>query len=387
METNNSLPLKIIFIAYIISAVFSINSGSSNFVFYISTVIGSSLILLILLVFHLDSKFYINESEIFMMLLVSLLILVGLIHSADILGVFLFLIFCSLIIYFKIQKTSIIDIVAFANWSFLIYFSLSLISYFGIAFQHSKDVLNSFDINYGFISFETLYGLEGSTADIDSYSSVIVLLNLFLNKRKSKYIFILMALIALIWTARFTPIVSFIFSVITFIFIRNKWSALIAISMIFVGFISFTYIEMYHPYDRYFSSLVPNKLVLQLATHGRTYIWSEQMKNISENFHLLDYLLGNYKFSEVSIPWSDGTTSNSHNSFLALYFRMGIVVLLMLAILIHKIFSSFNRLTFPILFSIFLSATTNGTIFYVGNPIFLILTIYLTYFYESYQND
>lgn len=383
MGLSWTLPLYVLFIAYTASAILSVYSGSSNLFYYVASIFGLAFTLSFLFLIKYRKSFRVKETDAILISIVFIFSLFSSIYAKDILGVVLCLMFLSQITFFKIQEISLQELIKFCNYTFLIYFFLSLISYFGIAFHHPIDMINSFDINYGFISFETLYGLEGSTADIDSYSSVIVLLNLFLNRSKSKYLFMGVALLALIWTARFTPLVSFVFSVFIFLVVRNKWMALLSIFFIFIGFAAFTYIEMYQPYGHLFSSVASNKLVLQLATHGRTFIWSEQLKCIHDNFHLLDYVFGNFKYAEISIPWSDGTTSNSHNSFLALYFRMGILALFLLVLFVVKVFKSFNRYTFPLLFSIFLSATTNGTIFYVGNPIFIILTIYLIYFYKS----
>jgi hypothetical protein len=247
------------------------------------------------------------------------------------------------------------------------------------------DSLNSFVKNYGFISFETLYGLEGSTAAIDSYSALIILLNIFLNKRLTKYLIITIALFALVWTTRFTPIVMFFFSLISYALVRNRFTAVFALISIFIGFFIFSYLEMFFPNDDFLLKGIPNSILLKMATHGRTFIWSEQLKSISDNFSLIDYLIGNYSYANVQIPWSGGSTANSHNSFFHLFFRIGIAAIFMILFFIRKVFYNFDRRTFPIIFVIFLSATTNGTIFYVGNPVFLLILIYLTYFYKEYN--
>jgi hypothetical protein len=247
------------------------------------------------------------------------------------------------------------------------------------------ETLNSFVKDYGFISFETLYGLEGSTAAIDSYSALIILLNLFLNKRLSKYLIISIALFVLLWTTRFTPIVMLLFSVASYVIIRNRITAVLAISSVFLAFFSFSFLEMFYPNETFFIKDISNSIILHIATHGRTFIWSEQLQSIANNFSGLDFLIGNYKHAEVLIPWGEGATSNSHNSFFHLFFRIGVAAIFMIIFFIRKVFYNFDRRTFPIIFGIFLSATTNGTIFYVGNPIFLIILIYLTYFYKDYN--
>jgi hypothetical protein len=271
------------------------------------------------------------------------------------------------------------------NITYLIYLSLSIISYSGLILAQEPDSLNSFVKDYGFISFETLYGLEGSTAAIDSYSALIILLNLFLNKRLTKYLIITIALLALVWTTRFTPIVMLTLSASSYVLVRNKFLAVVALSSIFLGFFLFTFLEMFYPNESFFIENVPNSIILQIATHGRTFIWSEQLHNIANSFNVLDFLIGNYNYAEVFIPWGKGTTSNSHNSFLYLFFRVGISAVFMIIFLMKKVFCNFDRRTFPIIFGVFLSATTNGAVFYVGNPVFFLVVIYLTYFYKEYN--
>ena len=172
---------------------------------------------------------------------------------------------------------------------------------------------------------------------------------------------------------------------ISYVIIRNRFSAVLAICSIFVAFFSFSFLEMFYADESFFIKDVPNGLLLNIATHGRTFIWSEQFQSILNNFNWLDFLIGNYQYAEIFIPWGEGVTSNSHNSFFSLYFRNGIVAVIMIIFFIRKIFYSFDRRTFPIIFGIFLSATTNGTVFYVGNPVFLLVLIYLTYFYKKYN--
>jgi hypothetical protein len=201
----------------------------------------------------------------------------------------------------------------------------------------------------------------------------------------AKYLIIVIALFALLWTTRFTPIVMFFFSVISYIVVRNRFAAVFALISIFIGFFIFSYLEMFYPNADFLLKGIPNSILLKMATHGRTFIWSEQLKSIIDNFGFFDYLFGNYSYAMIEIPWSDGFTDNSHNSFFSLFFRIGIATIFMIIFFIRKVFYNFDRRTFPIIFGIFLSATTNGTIFYVGNPDFLLILIYLTYFYKDYN--
>lgn len=385
MFNLKTLPLYSLFFCYLIAAVISVYI-SQNYIFYVFTLMGFGILYASIMTFKKNEKFTFNDVDYVFLVTLSILNLIILFLQKELMGVMLMFMYVAIVYYFKVVKISIGELIKFINITFLFYLILSLFSYFGIFLKQSTE-LNSFAINYGFIKFETLYGVEGSTAFIDSYSATVVLLNMFLGKGKNKQIFIALGFLSLLWTARFTPLVSFVFAVLVYYMVRNKLMALLFLISIFIGFYIFTYLEMFHPYDDTLINGIPNKIILQLATHGRTYIWSEQIKNIQEFFTLKDYIFGNFKHANIFIPWGEGDTSNSHNSFLFLYFRTGIVAIIMIIYIYYKIIKSFDRRIFPIFFGILLSATTNGSIFYVGNPIYLIIIIYLSNFYDKSETE
>lgn len=381
---STTLPLYFLFFSFMLSAILSIGM-EDNLLYYLFSLIGLSVVLFTILFVKSTTFFKLNSLDAIFLISISSLISLGILLRFELMGIVLLLLFLSLVYYFKIIKLSVVKLLKVVNITYLIYLSLSIISYSGIVFAQDPHTLNSFVKDFGFISFETLYGLEGSTAAIDSYSALIILLNLFLNKRLTKYLIITIALFALVWTTRFTPIVMLILSATSYVLVRNKFLAVVALSSIFLGFFLFTFLEMFYPDESFFIENVSNSTILQIATHGRTFIWSEQFKSISAHFNAVDYLIGNYNYAEVFIPWGKGATSNSHNSFLYLFFRIGISAVVMIIFLMKKVFYNFDRRTFPIIFGIFLSATTNGAVFYVGNPVFFLVVIYLTYFYKEYN--
>tara|TARA_B100000795_G_C22786354_1_gene434805 strand:+ start:1045 stop:2160 length:1116 start_codon:yes stop_codon:yes gene_type:complete len=367
-----------------IAAILSI-SREDNLLYYLFSLISISAILFAIILVKSRKFFSFNTLDAIFLVSISSLVSLSMLFCFDPMGVVLFLLFLSFVVYFKMIKLSVVRLLRVVNITYLFYLLLSIISYSGLIFAQEPDALNSFIKEYGFISFETLYGLEGSTASIDSYSALIILVNLFLNKKLSRYMMIIIALFALLLTTRFTPIIMFLFSIISYVVVRNRILAVLAISSIFLGFFSFSFLEMFYPNESFFIENIPNSVILNVATHGRTFIWSEQLESIANNFNGLDFLIGNYKYAEVLIPWGEGSTSNSHNSFFSLFFRIGIAAIFMILFFIRKIFYNFDRRTFPVIFGIFLSATTNGTVFYVGNPVFLLVLIYLTYFYKEYN--
>tara|TARA_B110000091_G_scaffold141074_1_gene150704 strand:- start:125 stop:1198 length:1074 start_codon:yes stop_codon:yes gene_type:complete len=353
--------------------------------YYLFSLIGSLFVLFEMGLAKSKDFFRFNTLDAMFLGAIFFLIGLSLLLRFEPMGMILLLLFLSMIIYFKLIMLSMRRLLRIINITYLLYLILSIISYSGISLAQGGTLVNSFFVDYGFVSFETLYGLEGSTASIDSYSTLVLLLNIFLNRGLMKYIIIFITLIVVLWTARLTPIVMFLFSMVSFIFVRNRFIAIFLLTSIFIAFIAFTFIELYYPYDDFFIKGIPNTILLHIATHGRTFIWAEQFKSISDNFGIVDYLIGNYKYAEVLVHWSDFPYFNSHNSFFHLFFRIGIAAIFMIIFFISKVFYNFDRRTFPVIFGIFLSATTNGTIFYVGNPVFLLVLIYLTYFYKDYN--
>ena len=379
-----TLPLYALFFAFILSCILSINRDD-NVMYYLFSLIGSLFVLFEMGLAKSKDFFRFNTLDAMFLGAIFFLIGLSLLLRFEPMGMILLLLFLSMIIYFKLIMLSMRRLLRIINITYLLYLILSIISYSGISLAQGGTLVNSFFVDYGFVSFETLYGLEGSTASIDSYSTLVLLLNIFLNRGLMKYIIIFITLIVVLWTARLTPIVMFLFSMVSFIFVRNRFIAIFLLTSIFIAFIAFTFIELYYPYDDFFIKGIPNTILLHIATHGRTFIWAEQFKSISDNFGIVDYLIGNYKYAEVLVHWSDFPYFNSHNSFFHLFFRIGIAAIFMIIFFISKVFYNFDRRTFPIIFGIFLSATTNGTIFYVGNPVFLLVLIYLTYFYKDYN--
>lgn len=380
-----TLPLYALFFAFILSCILSINRDD-NVMYYLFSLTGCLFILFEIGLAKSKDFFRFNTLDAMFLGAIFFLFSISLFLRFEPMGMMLFLLFLAIVIYFKLIKLSVHRLLRVVNITYLLYLILSVISYSGIFFYQEGSLINSFFIDYGFISFETLYGLEGSTASIDSYSTLLLLLNIFLNRGLMKYIIIFITLIVVLWTARLTPIVMFLFSIGSFIFVRNRFIAIFLLISIFIAFFAFTFIELYYPHEDSFVKDIPNTLLLHIATHGRTFIWAEQFKSISDNFGLVDYLIGNYKYAEVLIPWgAEGPYANSHNSFFHLFFRIGIAAIFMIIFFIRKVFYNFDRRTFPVIFGIFLSATTNGTIFYVGNPVFLLVLIYLTYFYKDYN--
>jgi len=379
------MPLYALFFTFILSSILSIDRVD-NVMYYLFSLIGVSAISFMLLLVKSKTFFKFNVLDAIFLISISLLISLSLLLCFEPMGLILLFLFISIVLYFKMIKLSVRRVLRIINITYLIYLILSIISYSGIVLSQEGNIINSFFVDYGFISFETLYGLEGSTASIDSYSTLIILLNIFLNRKLAKYLIILIALVAVVWTTRLTPVIMFSLSVGSYFVVRNKFIAVFFLVAIFIGFFSFTYIELYFPNENFFINGISNKQLLQIATHGRTFIWAEQFKSISANFSAVDYLIGNYKHAAVSIPWgAEGLYSNSHNSFFHLFFRIGVAAVFMVLFFIRKVFCNFDRNTFPIIFGIFLSASTNGTIFYVGNPVFLLILIYLTYFYKDYN--
>lgn len=381
MKKNSFLYLTFLF--YVIAGVLSVNTDSNKFYYTASFLaISYGIYLISNKVFirnDLQKEHKFDNRDYILFILFLLIIPLSTFYQVDFFKVIFFPLVIVYSIYFSIFLVEEEAFINYINLAFLTYLILSVMGMYDIIISSPEDP-NSFNYDFGVLKFETLYGLEGSTAHIDSFAGLVFLINMFRNKKKeNKYIFLFLSSFALAWTTRFTPIVALIVSLLTFLVIRNKSLALLSIISIFAAFFGVIYILTFYPnrvalfgltYDSFF----------YLATHGRAGIWTRQFHNIVNSFSFFDFLFGNFSLAEVKIHWRAGYTSNSHNSFLNIFFRAGFLGLLLFSILVRKSFQSFKRNTFPIIIAIIIAATTNSTIFYVSNPIYLhILFFYLNF--------
>lgn len=287
----------------------------------------------------------------------------------------LFTLFCvmSLYMFMEHNKLYMSDFIRFVNITYFLYLFFSLILYF---IYYDLSNANMFVIEFFGFHINTIVGILGSTANIDFYTVLVLLLNLFFNMKQSKYFLIILLFFIIFWTNRSTPLVAMLFSGIIYLFIRNKFFAGISLVVFFVALavvMMLVYLHADITYGEY-----GFEYIMYRATHGRNIIWALQIENILNNFSSLDYLVGHFTYAPVEVDWVDYMVENSHNSYLMNFFHAGISFFILLGtyfvIFLRK---KFNRKKFAVLMAILTAALTNSEIFLMVNPIYIIVMIYL----------
>lgn len=287
------------------------------------------------------------------------------------------------------------------NLSYVVYFALSFMDWLGFLPLVSEDSKNSFFISLGGFTIETLYGIGGSTADIDSYSGLVLIWNLFVNRGGGyRLVMIGLSAMAMILTFRFTPVVALFVACFSYLFVRNRLLAMLALIMPALGFIAVLTILHFNPSAQ--PPLMPTGTswysLLWDATHARSSIWVGQVHYYLTEFRLGDFFLGPMdERMTVDFIDDDGRVHkdsyNPHNTYLALLFRSTILFAIIYALFLWAMSRRARRNTFPVIFFISIVAYTNASIMGLQNPAFLLVTMFLLmavprgHFREHFRHD
>ena len=291
-----------------------------------------------------------------------------------------------LVLYFFIKHYEIkkIEFIKFINNTYLLYVFSSIV--FFVFFPELIYDLKQKDNNIIYIFFTDyvmLHSIEGSAASLDTYSAVVLFLNLYVNKSKTMYrkSLIFLTIIVLLWTFRLTPTVSILLALISHKIVKSGKSAFIFILFGIIFFLIILYLILNHS-DLYFFG-IPLSLIFYQITHARSMIWEQQIIFMLDNYSFFDYLLGDFSSKEFSAQAyqidgrvKDDLIDNPHNSHLLLFFRSPILYITALLIFLKNIYKKFDVNWFPIIVLIFVGAFTNSQIFGLQNPIYFLIIIY-----------
>jgi hypothetical protein len=282
--------------------------------------------------------------------------------------------------YHRINETSFIN---FINITYSVYLIFSLLIFFGVLPQLVEINESAAENNItllGLNNFRILNGMDGGPSNIDTYSALILLINIFVNRNKSRIFFIGASIFAIIASLRFTPIVSIILILAFYPIYKNRLLTTITLLLISIMFIVILFALSEKINVTLFGFDLWN--LLYLSTHGRSMIWEQQM-GIFKGFDIIEFLLGNFNPDLFKVPIiriqgvsGIGTVFNPHNTYLLLLFRQPIMFLTMFFLFMFYQFKQHRKNIFPIIFLIFLSGFTNSGIISLGNPIYLYVLIY-----------
>jgi hypothetical protein len=299
-----------------------------------------------------------------------------------------------LFLWFNNSEIPLSRFVNFINITYLIYLGFSII--FWLTSTTLRSQINAFFIDLGFFQFQTLFGIEGTTASIDSYSGLILILNLIFKESANRRLMIVLSCTALFLAFRQTPVFALLITlgVMKLNVIRNgKQAALIVLApMVFICLVLF--IIMYnHGYIYLFGNKLDLFELFYHASHARTMLWQEQLNFLFERYNFWDYLLGHFDDSfQVMLYNMDRemihkTSDNAHNSYFALFYRNPVLTVSLYVSGLVLIARTFHKKTFPVIHFIMLVALSNATIFSLQNPVYIFTLIFLFSLSSRWKHD
>jgi O-Antigen ligase len=321
---------------------------------------------------HLKNKLGIKNWFVYTLIAVTIFVVLSILVNKDVSSRHLFL-FYLLGIYYLVKELGIEKylLLKITNYTYLIYLILSMLVYFSIIQWPTRE-LNIFSYEFLGLKLNTFIGYYGSTAHLDSYSLLIVILNLYFNRNYKEKIFIsIIASIFTIGTFTMTPLLALVVAVMcSLIIITFKNIKKITIPLFTMVFILFFFIILQ-------LSLLFNAIeFFGLATNGRNKIWIEMWKIYIQNDISLKWLLGYVNTEEFAvIPFGAhvGEYTNPHNNYFRYLIEYGVIFFATSSYFITKNVKNLKRFSSLLLaFFLLMIGNTNNEIFDLVNPIYLI---------------
>lgn len=300
-----------------------------------------------------------------------------------------------LLVYFiKHFRISERELIRFVNTTYLFYVLISILFYVflpGFIYDLKEGQNNLLKI--GGFSLRMLQSIEGSASSLDSYSSLVLVMNLSFSKWVKKWKFYaLISFTVLLWTFRLTPMVGLFLALVGALFVRSGKASLIFLGIfVFAPFLIGTYI---YRIDLNYAGY-PLRIILNTITHNRFMIWDQQLQIFYSNYRISDYILGNFSSELFSIQafQTDGSLKkgyfidNPHNSYLYLLFSSPFLFAIALSMILRRLWINYDARWWPVLVVVFVGAVTNGQLLTLQNPIPLIILIfYFVKYSKSYKN-
>lgn len=308
----------------------------------------------------------------------------------NILFILKMIIFYLFLKYYKIDEYKFIKFINNTYFIFIFISVLLFVFYPSLLYEIKEKENNTID--FYFLQYTMLHSMEGSAASLDTYSAIILFLNLIVNKSKEKRrFFIVLSTIVLLWTFRLTPLISVILAYIAYKKIKKGKHAFFFLSFITLFFILILIIN--HINTTVFG--IPTYLIFYQLTHARSMIWDQQLVYMFENYDFLDYVFGNFSSESFRVEsfQMDGRMKNDlidnpHNNYLLLLFRNPLLFVVIFFQFLYNIYKKFDKKWFPIIVLIFIGGFSNSQLLSLQNPIyFLILIYFFSNYYTIYEKE
>lgn len=269
---------------------------------------------------------------------------------------------------FNTLKYSKNEFVKVHNVTFIIYVILSALLYFDFIIIGRE--INAFPVNFLGMQFTTFYGFLGSTASIDSYSALTVLVNLIYNKKRSGYFLAFIALLITLGTFRATPFLVLFGPFVIAGVIKFFWKKTIILFNLFI-FLSFAI-----PFV--IQLIWENELLqvfLNIATTGRASLWSAMIAEyLSRDILQLLIGFGNTTSFEVE-AWHE-EIANPHSAYFTMLISYGGILFSFIYYFLTRKMLSNNWTQLVIIYAVLLAGISNGQLFsFAGMPLILWIVI------------
>lgn len=285
-------------------------------------------------------------------------------------------------VYFSNVYISDREFIGGVNLLYIVYLMISIVLWAGLlpnANVNEDLIKEEFRVSFGFISYYVMPGIEGSPSYVDSFSGLILLLNLFIRSgQRLRKTAAILSVVGLALSLRMTPIVSIFVLLLASPIIRNRALFLAFHFAAFSSFLALIIMVHHKVVLNFFGLSVDVSLIAYLATHARSMIWEQQIMVLLTDYEWYDFLFGGFDMERFRIPSYQLTgeatgrdLSNPHSSYLLILFRSPLLAFGLAVVSIVAFATSLRKEYFISVSFILLACYTNSSIISLGNPVYL----------------
>jgi len=362
------------------------NNTSASFL-YMANILVMFLFVAFLLLKNKDIVFSKNIFYFGITLLLLVFVLIQPISKTHIYSVLFFskLMIISLFFYqARLSETSFIN---FINNTYLFFLIVSVLMWLGII---PNPNYNDFLIKEEFLvsifgyHYYVLPGIEGSPATIDSYSAIVLLINIFVKvNQKNRKTVVIFALLGILLSFRLTAILGVFLVLACAPLLKKRLFFFLFNISGFVFFLLLLYALSIDLILNVFDMSVDVYLFAYIATHARSVIWEQQIFILLTEYQWFDYIFGHFNVDLFSVPTfqiSGAETgvnqSNPHNTYLLLFFRSPLLAIIALILLYINLIVKMDKKYFIPTTFVLLACYTNSALISLENPIYLYVLVF-----------
>ncbi len=380
--------ISILYFSYIVFFISSLFANSSSAVFlYVGNIVTLVTLIAFLL---LKPKGLVLPKSVFIIFILCLTLGFVVIqpisksHIYSVLIIFKILLVCLFVYQTKIRESSFLN---FINITYIFYLTVSILFWLQLLPNPNFNaylIKDEFLISLGSFKYYVLPGLEGSPANIDSYSAMVLLLNIFVKaSQRYRYFVIVCAIVGVLLSFRLTAMIGVaLLLFLTPLIKKKRWFIIFNLT----GFLAFLLLLYALHVDQSLLILgaeVNLSTIAYLATHARSVIWEQQIVILFSEYEWFHYIFGGFNVELFNVPTyqvsgseTGRSQSNPHNTYLLMFFRSPVFMLLSLSLLILSMMTKMSEKYYVPISFILLACYTNSAIISLENPVFLYVIVF-----------